>query len=99
MVLGLPQFCSLVLCFLTINTNIIASEGSATDWYSDAECAAGSRRINDTVEMSEVFYRSCEFIENIQVSHINDVCQVTGRVHAAHGPGATFPHCSVGHAN
>lgn len=40
MALGLPQFCSLVLCFLNINKKVlIASERAPNDLYKSAEFA------------------------------------------------------------
>lgn len=108
-------FAALALCFLNVRENMrIASQRTASDLYSFLRDDLTPRRFVSQALASSTattwlhyFYRTWEFLENVRVRHIDSVCVVSGktlsvkdkRLHTAHIAGASFPRCSVGHAN
>lgn len=105
---GLPQFCSPALCvFSTLTwTCVLPHSGLpviCTVVNSLLQAAVISRSCGTQNEMTEIYYRTWEILENVQVDH----CEVHGKtltaedkpLHAAYITGASFPHCSDGHTN
>lgn len=105
---GLPQFCSPALCvFSTLTwTCVLPHSGLpviCTVVNTLLQSAVISRSCGTQNEMTEIYYRTWEILENVQVDH----CEVHGKtltaedkpLRAAYITGASFPHCSDGHTN